>query len=367
MTVNRIAPSDSMVTLAFADELKQKPLDRELTAALRHLGLSSPLELTNHAVKFDLSRTYWYDLGALLWTISLMHRLKAQGNDLTLRLPDADDPKGDKTWDFLLRWRFFDALRACVDEPVNLLDPDQFPLTSRESRYSQATVHDEQGRQAWAHTDRILEIDTIAHGRLEPGAFADDEVGAFLQRFKDVVIIAALARYCGWTPEHAREFVNLVLAEGLTNSMLHAAGTFSLVGMRLDGKYLALAIADNGIGIPDALRAAFTASPDRAHMVNEGDVDLIDYFSRPEMVLDTYLIDYSTRRGTSSIPGRSGVGLYYLKDTVLTQGGELRVRSGRASVTFRGAGLDHNQTDDQRPMSPGTTIRVLLPLASRRL
>ena len=121
--------------------------------------------------------------------------------------------------------------------------------------------------------------------------------------------------------------------------------------MRLDAKNLTLVICDNGIGIPKVLRTAFKQKG--------SDAELIKYFTEPDMILDSRLIKISVEKGVTSKPEREGWGLYYLKSLVLSQGGELRIRSGGACVDFT-----ESQTVDYDHMinSPGTMMRILAPL-----
>jgi glucose-6-phosphate-specific signal transduction histidine kinase len=183
-----------------------------------------------------------------------------------------------------------------------------------------------------------------------------DPLGPFLAKFKDKTLLGALGTYCGWSNHQASEFANLVIGEGVANSFDHARGSFSLVAMRIDTKNVTLAIADDGRGIPEVLRSSPRVRDD---LLQASDVDLIKHFTTEKMILDSFVIDASTRSGVSSKDDRPGVGLFYLKNTVLGDGGELRIRSGRAEVTFADDRVQAKH--DDRPLSPGTSLRIVIP------
>lgn len=298
---------------------------------------------------FDLSGSYWHDLGTLLWLVSLLHKLKRQGNELQLVLPEPEEGKGERVWDFLIRWRFFETLSYCVDDPVNLLLPHQVPFMMKHSRYTVPRGLDQHGQETVLHSLRILEITTLRTGSEMP--YDETLLGTFLQKYYDRIMISALGQLCGWDYSLTRVFIQRVLREGILNSALHSKGSFANISMLLDAKNLTLAISDNGIGIPEVLRSAFEQKG--------SDVDLIKYFTEPDMILDSRLIRISVERGATSMPERKGWGLYYLKSLVLSQGGELRIRSGRACVDF----TESTVTDyDDMLASPGTTMRIVAPL-----
>ena len=145
-----------------------------------------------------------------------------------------------------------------------------------------------------------------------------------------------------------------VLYEGVLNSVIHGEGTFANVSMNLDAKNLTMAICDNGVGIPQVLRTAFKQ--------RGSDSELIRYFTEPDMILDSRLIEMSTEGGLTSKAERKGMGLYYLKSLVLNEGGELRIRSGNACVDFtRSKVIDK----DNMINSPGTMIRISAPTKKR--
>ena len=148
------------------------------------------------------------------------------------------------------------------------------------------------------------------------------------------------------------------IGEGIRNSSVHAGGTFSVVAMNVDNKNLTLSICDNGLGIPSVLRTAFKDSKLREKIQGRTDIELIRYFTEPEMIVDSRWIKLSVQKGTSSHQEAGGMGLYYLKSLVLSQGGELRVRSGKACVDFSG---ETEEPRDTMLTSPGTMLRIRTP------
>ncbi len=327
---------------------KQIEFETSLTEVLRSKHLSDLDQVSNKRVIFDLSKSYWHDLGALLWLITLLYRLKRQGNELELSFPDPVDEKSDRVWHFLNRWRFFDVLANCVDEPANLLKPHQVPLMMKPSKYAVASGQDENHQLTILHTAKILEITTLRPGQEESGGRI--KLGGLENKYFDKVIVAALSRLCGWDHLTTTIFLRRVLREGVVNSALHSGGSFANISMLLDSKNLTLVISDNGIGIPEVLR--------KAYKQRGSDAQLIKYFAGHQMILDSGWIRFSTERGSTSRPGRKGMGLYYLKDLVLRQGGELRIRSGKACIDFAKQPVEY----DDMLTSPGTMIRVQTPL-----
>jgi len=353
------------LSITAGDQLKQLEFEEQiLTQFEEQIGnfkkdtTANLGKIRDGFIIFDLSKCYWHDLGALLWLISLLYRLRKQGNELQLILPKPTDDKGISVWSFLIRWRFFETLSTCVDDPVNLLRPDQISYINEPSKYTMPSGIDEYGNRAILHSLRILEITTFRSVAEETQS--NNTVEHFLNKYNDKIIISALSKFCGWELSSTKFFVQRVIREGFLNSFLQSEGTFSNISMKLDNKNLTLAICDNGIGIPEVLRNAFKRNNIRRELLDGSDVDLIRYFTEPDLVLDSHLIKHSTKKGTSSQPDRKGLGLYYLKSLVLNQGGELRIRSGRACVDF----TKSNEPAEYDNMldSPGTMLRIRTPL-----
>jgi hypothetical protein len=356
MTIN-VSRQKRQVCISLTGDLKQRPFEEQILNGLQNASLLDLDSVRDEFLEFDLGESYWYDLGALLWFVSLLHKLKKQGCTLGLKFPQPKDTKGEKLWDFLIRWRFFEALSECVADPVNLLEPEQVPHMRKQSGYRSPMGVDEYGQEAFLHSSRILEITTIPCGNKEPRD--ETTLGSFLEKYNDKIIISALSQHCAWDYSLTKTFVQRTVSEGIHNSFLHSKGSFANISMRLDAKNLTLAISDNGIGIPKVLRDAFRQTYSREDLLKASDVDLIKYFTEPDMILDSQLIEFSTQRGVTSNVGRRGIGLYYLKSVVLNQKGELRIRSGTACVDFTQSKV-HGR--DNMLNSPGTMLRIITPL-----
>ena len=88
-------------------------------------------------------------------------------------------------------------------------------------------------------------------------------------------------------------------------------------------------------------------------------MDLIKFFTEPDMILDSQYIELAVEKGARSKVGLKGLGLYYLKSVVLSQRGELRIRSGKACVDFTASKVEGH---DNMLDSPGTMLRIIIPL-----
>lgn len=356
-------PTDqNPISVQVSMDMKQLTLENSLRKALAQSGVKKIDEVQEKFLVFDLSRSYWHDLGALLWLIALLHRLKIQGNDVQLVFPEPTESKGQKLWDTLIRWEFFNALSRCVDESANLLPPSQVPYLSRKSQYTKPHgCWDESGMDTVLHTLRILEITTIL-GRFKNTDELERQQSEF-DKLKGPIIIGALSQKCGWEPTFTRTFMQRVVREGIRNSLLHGDGSFVNLAIRIDQKNLTLAISDNGIGIPQVLRNTFKETGKRKMLATSSDADLIKYFTEPNIIVDSRLIRFSTEKGTTSSPSHAGVGLYYLKSHVLHEGGELRIRSGKACVDFV---ADKTNSEDDLLDSPGTLLRIQTPVKLKK-
>jgi hypothetical protein len=180
-----------------------------------------------------------------------------------------------------------------------------------------------------------------------------------------------LRLHCRWSKQEIDDFVKIVVPHAVGN-VRHAQPSFAIVTSRADSKYLHFIVTDNGMGIPNLIRRALA---DRIKSLEDRDSALIEYFAGEELVektirelLDSALVVASTAKHVSSEPDpdrRRGLGLFYLKQLTLERGGELRIRSGRAVVTFgdrkRGKQGDAYCRDGLID-SPGTSVRVVLPL-----
>lgn len=365
MAMNNVYTSELSMCIEGGYYFKQRVFDQTLNAVFRKLGISSIKDFRQRSVILDWSSTYYHDLGTLLWSVVLLHEFKKQDCRILLKLPNAEENMGERVWSFLKKWKFFEALNSCVDHPANLLSDAQLPWLGKESRYSTSMIVDPDGNVRQLYTGKLLEITNFllqSESEATPPREENQEVLAYVDRWKGKVVTVALKNLCGWSEDVADAFVMRVVSEGLFNSVVHAKGSFLLVAMKVDNKNLHLAVADNGKGVPDTLRSAFARSSKLQNLVRKTDSELISYYTKADMILDSQLIRLSTRRGTSSQAARAGFGLYYLKKVVLDHGGELRIRSGRACVDF--SSDKGEEPVDRLVKSPGTMLRILMPRRS---
>jgi len=345
----------NQVIISVEKELKQKNLDK----IIKDLLIIEPIDTS---VTIDLSMTIWIELDAALWLISFLNKLKIQRNDIKIIFPDPDTHSGRLIWDFLITWNFFDALKKCVDSPVNLLEINQLKyINDLKSHYKtipleRRTITDNWGNK-YQLPNRLLEIESIVNDNnyLKSIASYKENFSGFAQ--------LAIRNYCKWDEDDTKKFVNSVVEEGLVNSFVHGENTFTNVAMKSDEKNLTLAICDNGKGIPTSLRETFNKKRDifEERYIDANDSFLLKYFTQPEMILDSLYIDQSTHEKQGAI-GRKGDGLFYLKDFVFKHGGKLRIRSGKAWVEFE---YIHNKEKveaiDDLIQSAGTLITIILP------
>ncbi|MGA2149459.1 MAG: ATP-binding protein [Bryobacteraceae bacterium] len=346
-------------TLRGDSAVKQATLDQNLKQMSLFTSLS---DFRQESIVVDLSdSTGHYDLGGLLWLLVVLHALKKQACEVSIRLPDPEDAQGERVWRFLKTWKFFEALNMCVDHPANLLSDTQSSWIARIDPYPTAKGFDENGNIQQLFTGRLLEITNFLL-RSDAATSSADDIDGYVNRWKSKVIMLGVQNLCRWSEDEADAFVSRVISEGLYNSVVHAKGTFLLASMNVDAYNLILGVADNGIGIPGALRTTFSEGAKSNDLAKMTDADLIKYYTQPEMILDSQLIRISTAKGVSSDKTRAGFGLYYLKDFVLSHGGSLRIRSGAACVMFKPG---EEEVEDTLVCSPGTTMRIVLPRKSQ--
>ncbi|HSH58601.1 MAG TPA: hypothetical protein VK988_02960 [Acidimicrobiales bacterium] len=347
--------------IPLAGNVKQSTVDGALYKALASSRVSRLADLSDEVVEVDLSAATWLDLGALMWLVPVLSRLRSQGNLLRLVLPRRDENStADNLWSFLQRWRYFDILRMCVDDPVNLLSREQRPYLDQIGKYQRARGVDASGRSTEFHSLGRLEIG-ILPASTDLGSALESEISTF----NEPLATSTLRIICGWSADEVKDFVSVMVPHALRN-VTHGRGSFALVGTRLDNRQLHFVVADNGIGIPSLLR---TALAQHVSDPSVRDSALIEYFADRDLVessireiLDSDLVVASTEQAITSHPDperRYGYGLYYLKRRVLARGGEVRIRSGSAVVTFHRKGVRH---EDGLVESPGTTLRLLLPV-----
>ena len=342
--------------------LKLSNLEAALMAALEAANYKSIEELHGQFILYDLSASYWHQPDATLWLLMLMNKLKIQENDQQLLFPEPTNASAEQLWSYLIRWKFFEALDACVDDPVNLLTLGQVSYRQKTSKYGYSIMREATGTETNLLSDksRVFEITVFGTKRPETSE-KEDGVWRFLERDGEKLLANALTDICGWPEGQAGDFVHLVAGEAIHNCLLHSRGSFATVMMKMAPKDLFLAVGDNGIGIPAVLRSVYEKAG-KSELRTKTDSEILDYYTDPQFLLDSFMILASVKPGVSSRTDRKGMGLYYLKKHVLEHNGELKIRSGRASVEFTSTG---QLPKDDLLLSPGTVVRVAVPKKAR--
>jgi hypothetical protein len=363
------------LTISARGYVKQIAVDRALMSAIKHAGLEDLPAVRECLVRFDFSQATWFDLSTLLWLVPVLSRLRRQANILELRLPRralendgtvADDPalrSAENLWSALQRWEFFEALSRCVDEPLNLLPPEQHSALLMPSKYSRAYRQDVTGDVVPTRGGTLMEMTIID----ADSGTAQGEIDAAVANYNSTLVRNNLRFHCRWDERQIDDFTQIVVPHAIRN-VGHADASFALVASRADEKYLHLCVTDNGSGIPHLLRHALHDQS----LVGHVDSALIEYFAGQELhekailaaISDSELVVASTAENVTSDLAHRGMGLFDLKNLVLQREGELRIRSGKAMVTFDGSkrgGAASTPPIDDLIESPGTSVRVLLP------
>src|ERR1035438_3866299 len=76
------------LTFSADPQLKQFQFEDRLRMTLSEERIGDIADVRDRLCIFDLSSTVWSDLGTLLWLVSLIQRLRSQGNEVQLIFPD---------------------------------------------------------------------------------------------------------------------------------------------------------------------------------------------------------------------------------------------------------------------------------------
>ena len=285
--------------IAAGGYVKQTVFDDALRKGLAGAKLQEIADVFDCQVAIDFRGANWFDLSTLLWTIPVFSRLKRQGNTLEILLPDrSSHSTAENLWSFLQRWQYFDILRSCVDDPLNLLPKSQHDQLLRVSKYSRAIGRDEAGGDTELRTLGRIEISIIPLE--EERATSLNSTDNTIASYSDPLLRGSLRKYCRWDKEQIDNFVTGILPHAVRN-LEHSRGTFGLVATRVDEKWLTLAVIDNGVGIPALLRESLETKPEK-------DSDLIRYFTDKQLIEDSLrnisdseFVVASTERGVTSL------------------------------------------------------------------
>ena len=92
--------TDPITIHSSQSQLKQYDFEDDIRACLERAGYSKLDDVNSRLCVMDLSKSTWHDLGTLLWLITLLYKLKRQGNELQLIFPEPQTSTGEKLWDF---------------------------------------------------------------------------------------------------------------------------------------------------------------------------------------------------------------------------------------------------------------------------
>ena len=352
---------------------QMKQAETESAIARAFTSLVGRSDRSVGSILFDMAGTSYCDIATLVWSVLQLAEWRQRGWQIRLRLPTievsdagvADPPSNVGFWSFLIRWGFFRVLARLVDDPVNLLDPVQASqLGPRGStppwmRYRRGRVQNILGQSEEVLSEQLLEMESFV-----PASGSGDLIESDFRDFLDAVqegriVAQALVLFSEWRREDAQRLVETVMVESLNNTAVHAHANVALTAMKIDDRQMTVAVADNGTGIPAAMRNGWTEPGVDPSTLR--DSVLIQQYTEPKVVLDSFLIQAATLQGTTTEQGRRGWGLWYLKQAVLNAGGELRIRSGQASVEFATkATTALDDLDDWH----GTCLRIRVPISA---
>ena len=338
---------------------------------------------------FNMSRVKFFDIACILQFICLLSELRQNGWEFVLKLPaDAD---GKKTRDFLRRWRFFDALEENVGDLKYLIPPeDQQYLQEEPSFYLRTTKYDERGIIQQVLSKDIVEITSFTKQEKNVQTVNEAMIEGQVSRFESdksvgEIISKALGLSFGkaTSSNSARAsyevFYKTFVYESLINTKHHPKATISLMAVSVVPRrtHLVVAVADNGECIPDTISRAY-----RNHARHESSQDYtLHLFPEPKRVKMEFAgkISESAKADAKKIffaclpwvtsrkpwEPNLGMGLTYLVRDTVRLGGEIRIRSGKATVSFvkkRGkTGCTASQATEWR----GTLVRIQLPIVSK--
>lgn len=365
-------------TLEFGYHVRRSDLDLSIRRLCTKNGVKELSDLTHGDIRLDLSESAFIDLDATLWLLGIIRYLRDAGNSIQLHLPDVLEAAESSLWSYLLRWDFFDALARVAGPPSMFLSPAQMRTLSTRSRYSRPRQRrDASGNFTPMSTDRLLAISGLFIERMDP---IQPQLDAFVWPLRDVILLNALAQYCGIDHQNAGALISYISEEAVRNAILHASSDYVLCSMQvIDDKLtnhlnlpnasLRIVISDNGRGIPDVLRQAIEEGIVDHADLPEDEASLINFFTSRNLSMDTAMlhaqdkamIRAATQPGIRSTLTTKGMGLHYLLKYATQMSATVSIRSGHGEVTFRD-GVPMTQSNDF-DQALGTLIVVDVPIA----
>ena len=375
------------IDLPFGYELSRNSLEACLSLAYRELGPPDNSCL-GISVRFDLSRTRFFQIDCLLFLICILSNLKRRGANLAVILPEIDgqwdfdyrDMEQEnaekqavgKARSFLVRWRLKDALQEAIGSLDDVLPAHQKDYLETASHFYTPKKVTENGYSVPVFSCLLIEITHMTRGMDGKKRVSEDEIRTFIENLAiERRLLDAIRKAMG--REHDEyfigEFCHSILWESLINTEEHPNATLSMLAMARDmnKKEMIIAISDNGDPIASTIMKAFKASSKYQEIQASIKLQDID-----RSVIRTYAgsadIDseanefkeygaallYSTLKGTSRDMGKPvkkfyveetgkarakkvigrGDGLHYVKTRTLEFNGRCYFRAHNASVDF---------------------------------
>lgn len=359
-----IASGTTEPTLEFQAQVDMDALERELIRLDQFRGT----QMEGRDVVVQLGSVLWFDIGTLLMLIGVMNHLRSKGNTVRIVLP-----AHQKALDYLKRWQFGKTLDDNVGRHEDMMtEQDLQRFHAPLEFYKPKVMSGPLGPELIA-SQRLFEIHSFtgfvdqhsqtSHAGRSTNAekhISVDEIQAYVTHVEDATLRRIVEKSLGVT--NVEVFSRAILKEALLNTEEHPNASISLVAVSREGNHLVVAVYDNGVGIPETIREAYLKELRRDGR-EVSDVELLT------AAFHTKSISYATKAGTTSIPPddpRSasrgttrGMGLYYIKTETLKLGGFLKVRSGRAYVSFTAD--KEPEGAEVRPWD-GTLLKIYLPL-----
>jgi len=370
--------------LAFGTHLSLDALEERLASAARVLSRAPDTPL-----HFNLADVIWSDIGSLLFLACTLSCLKRRGVPVQLTLPEQqgrwDEPDSvRKARDFLKRWRFDSALSEAVTDYREILPAHQEEYFSDDLplKFYAPAILRTQGETQVLLSCRLVEITHMTGGPVGGRRVSEEKIRSYVNAFLSQLSLEdrfreAIRKALRFSDQACMRFGSNILQEALLNTFEHPEASMSMIAMARQQKHLVIAVADNGMTIPDTIRTAFEQdqTPFEPTLSAKEDLELLKLgveshsLEQAERAFrrDYEATDYATKPGKTSKPHiprpKRGFGLTYVKNDTLDFGGYCVFRAGAASVRyFRKRGQEMRSG---RAVSswPGNLVKIFLPLA----
>jgi len=318
----------------------------------------------------DLSATERWDIAAILWMVIGLHYYKQRGMSFQLVLPQDDSFAKDEcgvidannSADFLRLWNFDDALQNIDPVPSELLIDEQYSYFSDKKKYSNYKARGEAKSNLLSSflLMGVLEIRNLVDSRaLGKRVVSDKLITNCIEDYHFSGIGDVLNKKCDIPAEISDLISDHLLSEAIMNVKEHPNATIGMVALafRFDTNELIIAVADNGVSIPDTLRTRFN------------DDEVLRRIEKCESLTEKgNIVHYATMPGVSSkqeLQGDNpiGMGLTYIKnDAVKKFGGSLTVITDSLMAEYNSENIETPIESDWVHKWGGNLLRIAIPL-----